>query len=871
MITSIRRKLAVITTACCTLAACAEGLLPDFAINQITLDPVPTVTGATFTATVTIQNVGDAPGAPGTLRVWLNKGTWATTNETGDIELVLEDALDPQETKVVSLDALTAPATAGAHHFRAFVNADGLSAESPVTANNQLVEPYFLGDGSSGGSDYTPTPDFAILSVLLDPVPSEPGQTFQASVVVTNSGQVAGAPGKLRVWASYADVPEIGTPGDDEVEMTDDLDAGASVTVVFSSLTAPEAAGYYHFYAYVDADDETAEASEYNWNSQGYAITDPASGDPGSGGDAWKKPDFAFASISLSPIPTTREEPFAATLTVTNSGSLAGDAGILRIWVSRATAAGAGEAAEATADHEIGVLEPGASVAIAFPGLLSPALSGTHHFRAMIDADGVTGEVSEYNNQISLAYTLPGDVVDPGDPGTGWEKADFSVTGIVLDPTPTTTGQLFNASVTVKNTGSATGDAGLLRVWASRATAAAPETAGDAEVAVGELVPDQTATFTFNDLVAPAEYGTFHFRAFADADDETEEISEYNNHLSSVYAFAGEAGTPEGVDALPNYAVTDIVLTPVPSTANESFDVEVTLTNSGSADGAGVWLHLFESRPVWAMPGDADDAEHKVWIEGPIAVDDEIVRTFTLQAQESGTHHVRAYVLGTDTEWSLGDNQMTRAYSIGTPSWPGSGDPLPDFAVAEMAFIGPPPTISGDDYHVRVTVENRGGVSGDAGILYLFTSKSTFALPEDADDPSAAVAIGVLDTEGAGQTKTFDVKLNAPVERGTHHVRAYVLSPEEENSLGDNQRTLTYSISEIAVQIVVDGDEVQLTWNNYWGESYRIYHSSNIADPEGWTLLEGGIPSARPVGTNTFVDTPETAGFYRVAVEGPTP
>ena len=115
-----------------------------------------------------------------------------------------------------------------------------------------------------------------------------------------------------------------------------------------------------------------------------------------------------------------------------------------------------------------------------------------------------------------------------------WQKPDFIVTSVVLDPAAPVAGGAFTAMVTVMNQGDIPGDAGRVRMWASKADNAKAGDEGDAEQATGTLAAGETRTLTFA-LTAATKKGTHHARASVDADDITAEKSEGNNQKSATY------------------------------------------------------------------------------------------------------------------------------------------------------------------------------------------------------------------------------------------------------------------------------------------------------------------------------------------------
>ena len=120
-----------------------------------------------------------------------------------------------------------------------------------------------------------------------------------------------------------------------------------------------------------------------------------------------------------------------------------------------------------------------------------------------------------------------------GQPATSL-KPDFAVTALALSPAAPVRGGTFTATVTVRNQGNLSADAGVVRVWASKpGTAKAGET-GDAQQAAGALAPGESRTFSFA-LTVPTRPGTHHARAFVDAADVADETNEGNNQAKTSY------------------------------------------------------------------------------------------------------------------------------------------------------------------------------------------------------------------------------------------------------------------------------------------------------------------------------------------------
>ncbi|GEM_PF-6750610 len=248
---------------------------------------------------------------------------------------------------------------------------------------------------------------------------------------------------------------------------------------------------------------------------------------------SWAKADFAVETIQLATTTLAPGAVFGATVTVRNRGGIAGDAGMLRVWVSHAPPVAPGEAGNA--EQTVGGLAPGESRTLTFAGLTAAAAAGTYQFRACVDADNVTPEYSWGDNQLPVTYTTVAD--GSSDPGANvWERADFAVTHQeFIGPSPTVANEVFAVRVTVENRGQIAGDAGNLGVFVSHASPVVVGETGQALASVGILQPGESRTLEIGGLVAAAERGAHLLRSYVDIDDVTTEWSEGDNQLPLTY------------------------------------------------------------------------------------------------------------------------------------------------------------------------------------------------------------------------------------------------------------------------------------------------------------------------------------------------
>lgn len=269
--------------------------------------------------------------------------------------------------------------------------------------------------------------------------------------------------------------------------------------------------------------------------------------------------------------------------------------------------------------------------------------------------------------------------------GESWQKPDFFLASITLDPEPVETGATFTATVTVRNDGHVAADAGVLRLWLDQSSWAAEGSAGDFELAAGIIGVGETVEYTFTGLTAATNAGTYHVRAMIDADGQTAEYSTGNNQLPRAYTvFAptsggvdpgnggdqpGDGGDGSGTEIpawmKPDFVVQSITLAPQPTTVGARFAATLQVTNIGDIPGDARELAVWTRSPSWSNLSATPDVLIPL---GNIAVG-EVVEFLLedLQAPlERGTYFVRAVVnpASETAEKSAGNNHGGATYTV---------------------------------------------------------------------------------------------------------------------------------------------------------------------------------------------------------------
>ncbi|WP_295586532.1 CARDB domain-containing protein [uncultured Lamprocystis sp.] len=229
--------------------------------------------------------------------------------------------------------------------------------------------------------------------------------------------------------------------------------------------------------------------------------------------------DFTVTNITLNPSAPLAGGTFNASITVKNRGTQAGNPGILRVWANQRATQDC--AAPGGADINLATLAAGAKQTVQISLPAGPA--GYKTLRTFIDSQCLSAEPDETNNQDVKGYRVFAQPI-----------ADFGVTAIDLTPNRPTAGGIFSAAVTVKNRGTAPGDAGTLALWVDQPGVPACGAAGDAVAAVGTLAAGASTILTLDGLPAGTAAAK-SLRAFIDATCVNAEAYDGNNQQVKPY------------------------------------------------------------------------------------------------------------------------------------------------------------------------------------------------------------------------------------------------------------------------------------------------------------------------------------------------
>ena len=357
---------------------------PDLVVGLPSVSDSSPETGASFTLSAAVSNVGDGESPATTLHYYRSTDTTITTSDTA-VGTDQVGTLSPSGASAESI-SLTAPSTARAYYYGACV--DTVTGESDTTNNCSASVKVEV--------EAPKYPDLEVGAPRVSDSSPAPGAEFTLSAAVRNVGDGESPATTLHYYRST----DTTITTSDTAVGTDQVGtlspSGASAESI--SLTAPSTARAYYYGACVDT--VTGESDTTN-NCSASVKVDV---------EAPKYPDLEVGAPRVSDSGPETGASFTLSAAVSNVGDGESPAATLHYY--RSTDATITTSDTAVGTDQVGTLSPSGASAESI-SLTAPSTARAYYYGACVDT--VTGESDTSNNcsssvQVTVREPEPAEV-----------------------------------------------------------------------------------------------------------------------------------------------------------------------------------------------------------------------------------------------------------------------------------------------------------------------------------------------------------------------------------------------------------------------------------------------------------------------------
>ena len=486
----------------------------------------------------------------------------------------------------------------------------------------------------------------------------------------------------------------------------------------------------------------------------------------------------------------------------------------------------------------------------------APIAPGTYYFGACVDA--VTDETDTTNN-CSTAVAIT--VQDTAAAHQG--QPDLMVSSPYVSHSSPPVGARFTVSASVRNGGRGPSATTTLRYYrSSDGTITTSDTeVGTAEVA--ELAASGSTTESV-ELTAPAAPGTHYYGACVDS--VTDETDTNNNCSTSVQVTVQQTVTEPQGD--PDLTVTSATVSDSGPTVGAKFTLSATVRNGGAGGAETTTLRYYRSADATITPADTEVGTDTI---SGLAASGSAGQSVELTAPSTpGTYYYGACVDAV-TDESDTTNNCSGSVKVAILQ--------PDLVVGAPSVSKRYPE-AGEQFTLRVTVENNGEGGSDATTLrYYYSTDTAITTSDTALDTDA---IGRLAASG---TSSQSVDLAAPSTPGTYYYGACVDAVTDESDTTNNCSTsVQVTVPQPKPDLVVGTPSVDdrgpaagaaftlsATVENEGGGAAAAttlrYHQSadatiSTSDREVGTDAIGGLAASGTSSQSVDLTAPSTPGTY---------
>ncbi len=644
---------------------------PDLVVDTPSVDDSSPSTGASFTLSATVRNLGSGSSAATTLRYYRSTDSTISSSDTSagtdPVGGLSASGHSPESTSV------TAPSSAGTYYYGACV--DSVTGES-VTDNN-------CSSGVAVTVSVATAPDLVVGSPSVDDSSPSTGASFTLSATVRNQGSGSSAATTLRYYRSA----DSSISSSDTAVGTDSVGglSASGTSAESTSVTAPSTAGTYYYGACVDS--VTGESVTDNNCSSAVTVTVSVA----------TAPDLVVGAPTVSDSSPTAGASFTLSATVRNQGNGSSAATTLRYYRSADSSISSSDTAVGT-DSVSGLVASGTSAESI--SVTAPLSTGTYYYGACVDS--VTGESVTDNNCSSGVAVAVGTPPAP----------DLVVGAPSVDDSSPTAGASFTLGATVRNQGSGSSAATTLRYYRSADSSISSSDTAVGTDSVSGLAASGTSAESIS-VTAPLSTGTYYYGACVDS--VTGESVTDNNCSSGVAVAVGTPPAPDLVVGSPSVDDSS-------PTTGESFTLSATVRNQGSGSSAATTLRYYRSTD--SSITSSDTAVGTDSVSGLAASGTSPESTSVTAPSTAGTYYYGACVDSVTGE-SVTDNNCSSgvAVAVGTP-------PAPDLVVGSPSVDDSSPT-TGESFTLSATVRNLGNGSSAATTLTYYRSTDSSITSSD--------------------------------------------------------------------------------------------------------------------------------------------
>jgi subtilase family serine protease len=434
--------------------------LPDLIVESVAWTPNNPSVGANVTFSVTVRNLGAGAATYSNAMPYMDGER---------LDSISFDAINPGAAHVTTF---IWPAQEGSHTLKIVIDPNNTILESDESNNEKTV-------------NFLPiTHDLFVKSIIWSPSTPTVGETTTISVTIGNLGRAASTPTRFHLYfgTQYSLTAPIETP----------IAPNSSETFDIEWTAKP---GKFQIKVVIDPFDELIELNEKNNEMTALNTMTIIS------------PDLTIDSVTWEPQDAVPGDTLTVSATIRNRGFGQAKSSDITFYVD----------GERKTIGNIPPMSYGNAQTMTFEWVIE---EGTHSLKLVLDLNNKIPESNEDNNQKTVVYPIPPDLV---------------ISEINMSPPEPTESDNITFTITVKNEGKTDAE--------ESSTACYIDDNYLNFVSGGTIAAGAAENLTF---IWIPEFGVHTFKAVADHFEKLEESDETNNEKTLIFAVAKGTAAPSG-------------------------------------------------------------------------------------------------------------------------------------------------------------------------------------------------------------------------------------------------------------------------------------------------------------------------------------